>query len=257
MDSFFFELKQKLIFVFRIIFVNLSGGEECLVCGSFCNVMPLCKECCNVYYNIESRLALRRCAVCGKTLVSEKEICLECRKTSVYKHTDTVLPLYEYRLWNKELLFKWKILGIRSLSPFFAAQIHRALELHGWNVVVPVPPRKGKIARKGWDQIEEICCFLEKRYHSLVLRLLQRNSDTVEQKTLDRSGRLLTIGKSFVVAPPEVFMKQLKKNRGVIPEEVCLLDDILTTGSTAESCATVLKEGGVKKVDVLALFTAS
>ncbi len=257
MVTFLFELKQKLILIFRFIFVNLSGGEECLVCGSYCNIMPLCRDCCSVYYKVEDRFGMRRCSVCGKYLVSEKEKCLECRKETVYKHTDVVFPLFEYRLWNKELLFTWKIQEIRSLSPFFAARIQKALELHKWEIVVPVPPRKGKIAKKGWDQIEEISCFLEKRYHRVVLRILQRNSGTVEQKTLDRSGRLETIGKSFSLASPEIIRKQLKKNKEILPEEVCLLDDILTTGSTAESCATVLKEGGIKKVDVLALFTAS
>lgn len=219
--------------------------------------MPVCSVCASTVYSVENILAKRRCSVCGKPLVSEKEKCMECRDGGVYLHTDTVMPLFEYRLWNKEILFIWKILGVRSLSPFWAEKMAYVLRHCSAECIVPVPPRKGKIAQKGWDQIEELCQFFEHIYGFTVLRILERNSGTVEQKKLGRQGRLETIGKSFVLVPENKMKKQLKKNGGRLPDQVWLIDDILTTGSTAESCAKVLKEGGIKRVNVMALFTAA
>ena len=257
MVSLFFRMFQKILYFLRTVTVCLCGGTECAVCGGFSHIMPVCSVCASTVYSVENILAKRRCSVCGKPLVSEEEKCMECRDGGVYLHTDTVTPLFEYRLWNKEILFIWKILGVRSLSPFFAEKMAYVLRHCSAECIVPVPPRKGKIAQKGWDQIEELCQFFEHIYGFTVLRILERNSGTVEQKKLGRQGRLETIGKSFVLVPENKMKKQLKKNGGRLPDQVWLIDDILTTGSTAESCAKVLKEGGIKKVNVMALFTAA
>ncbi|MBR7064086.1 MAG: hypothetical protein IKI31_02910, partial [Treponema sp.] len=50
--------------------------------------------------------------------------------------------------------------------------------------------------------------------------------------------------------------KQLKKilKDGKKPSKVCLIDDVLTTGATLESCARVLKNYGIEEVNALPLF---
>ncbi|MCF0242134.1 MAG: ComF family protein [Treponema sp.] len=234
----------------------LKGGTECIVCGRNTGVVPVCKACNAMYYDVPVVLGLRRCEICGKPLISEDKLCMECRSNPVFKSTALVVPLFQYSLWNKELLFSWKILGMRTVSVFFAEKVHCALKLLGIKFVVPVPPRKGKIKRLGWDQIEELCTFLEFKYKYKVLRLLERKS-TGEQKKLDRSGRLESIGKAYDLIESRSLIRQLRKCGGKMPEHCCLIDDILTTGSTAEGCASLLKKGGVKRVDVISLFTAA
>lgn len=110
--------------------------------------------------------------------------------------------------------------------------------------IVPVPPRRGKIKENGWDQVQELSEFLEYKYDFDVLRIMERRS-SVQQKTLDRNERLETIGKSYFV----------KKEVNQIPESVCIIDDVMTTGATLESCAEKLKEAGVKKVYAVTLFS--
>lgn len=97
---------------------------------------------------------------------------------------------------------------------------------------------------QGWDQVQELAEFLKFKYDYNVQNLLERNS-VIEQKTLDREQRLNSIGKSYF----------FRKNITDIPEVVCLIDDVITTGSTIESCARVLKSVGIKKVFVVSLFT--
>ncbi len=195
-----------------------------------------------------------RCQCCGRELVSMKEKCMKCRESPVLKSTDKVIPLFSYRLWNRELMFRWKSQGERSFSALFARLLSEVLRKNGQSILVPVPPRKGKIRKNGWDQIDELCIFLQKRFGFRVLRVLKRNS-TDQQKKLNRNQRLESIKNAYSMCSSVELQKALKPFSGRLPESVCLIDDVCTTGSTIESCAKLLKSAGVKKVDAVTLFT--
>ena len=180
--------------------------------------------------------------------------CMLCREKPVLKSTDRVIPLFSYRLWNRELMFRWKMQEERNFSPLFARLLCEVLRKTGEEVIVPVPPRKGKIRKKGWDQIEELCIFLEKRYGFRVLRILERNSAN-QQKKLSRTQRLESIKTAYSLCPPQTLERALKPFSGRLPESVCLIDDVCTTGSTLESCAEILKKEGIKTVNAVTLFT--
>ena len=170
---------------------------------------------------------------------------MECRNNSVFSSTDKVFPLFSYRLWNSDFLCRWKLEEERIYSSFFAALVNSGLkklkESVGDFILVPVPPRPGKIKEKGWDQIQELCSFLKFKFGWKVENLLERKT-SVQQKTLDRKNRMETIASAFSILP------QINQ----IPEQVCIIDDVLTTGSTIEACASVLKEKN-KAVKVYAL----
>ena len=177
-----------------------------------------------------------------------------CRENPVLHSTDRVIPLFSYRLWNRELMFRWKMQEERVFSPLFAGLLSDVLRKSGAEVIVPVPPRKGKIRRNGWDQIEELCTFLEKRYDFRVLRILTRNTSK-QQKKLSRSQRLESIKSAYSVCSPKAFKRALKPFSGRLPDTVWLVDDVCTTGSTLESCAEILKKEGISTVNAVTLFT--
>ena len=151
-------------------------------------------------------------------------------------------------------MFRWKIQGEREFSPVFARMMKDSLNILGEKILIPVPPRKGKIRKNGWDQIEELCLFLERRYGFTVLRIMERNS-TKQHKKLNRTERLETIKNSYSMCNKTLVNKELRKTGGVMPEKVCLIDDVCTTGATIESCAEILKEAGIKEVNAVTLFT--
>ncbi len=179
---------------------------------------------------------------------------MECRENSVLKHLDFIFPMYSYRLWNKELLFLWKINGQRSLSYFFAAKVSLALGKLGISFIVPVPPRKGKIAKNGWDQIDELCTLLNVFFGHKILRLLERTTK-LQQKKLDRENRLNTIESAYRLLPEKVLEKNLKRMKTCLSDKICIIDDVCTTGSTLEACAKLLKEYGFSQVGALTIFT--
>lgn len=253
MNKFLFELKQFFLTAVRLFYVYLRGGQRCVVCGSKTYLRPICDSCLEKHFSVQKALTVERCIYCGKQLISTKGTCLKCREERVLMHTDKVLPLFSYRLWNKELLFKWKISGYRMMSSVFAELVSKALIAIDVNVVVPVPPRKGKIQKNGWDQIDELCTFLNLRFGFGLFKVLERNS-TEQQKKLNRTERLETIKNAYSVCNAKTLSKALKPFNGIIPEKVCLIDDVCTTGSTIECCARLLKEIGVKNVTVVTLF---
>ena len=130
----------------------LHGGYECLICGKKTFYFPICKKCRNDYFSVEKSLKKERCSICGKELISIKNKCMECRESQTLFHLDKMVPLFSYRLWNKNLLFLWKIEGMRIFSKFFCDLVYQALILERIDYVVPIPPRPGKIRENGWKK---------------------------------------------------------------------------------------------------------
>lgn len=226
------------------------GAEECLSCGRTTLAVPVCAKCREKLKNYVRLNSEGRCSKCGRLLISEIGICMECRERAFLSSLDALYPLHSYRQWKKDLAFAWKIEGQRRLSPLFADLLHKALRdlCLEKTPVVPVPPRADKLRKAGWDQIAELSLLLSKRHGVKILHALER-MDRVQQKKLNREERLGTSGALYELLPKfkEGFKKPVKK--------IVLLDDIVTTGSTMEKCAWLLRKAGAEKVYGLALFS--
>jgi predicted amidophosphoribosyltransferase len=167
---------------------------------------------------------------------------------------DSLFPVFPYRLWRQELLYLWKTRGVRLFSPVFGRILAQVIREDfsrlpplgkgggGPFVVVPIPPRPGKLLDKGWDQVADLCRCLEEGHHIPVARLLRRRTRT-QQKKLTAETRRQNAAHAFCL------------RRGAkIPPRIILLDDLRTTGTTLEACADLLKAAGAQEVRALVLF---
>jgi len=211
--------------------------RTCLVCGrplwGGAGGPPLCPECAALLIPQTGE----RCERCGKPLISEDRICMRCRGREW--SFDSAYPLFSYLGRAEALISAYKFGGRLSLAPCFCGLFAAVLNERwpGWPLV-PVPPRPGKIRRKGWDQVELIARGLERRGFQ-VLRVLERRP-SLEQKKLGLEAR-------FENAACAYALKE-KKQPPLSGLSLVLIDDVFTTGATAEACARALKAAGAAHV---------
>jgi len=230
---------------FFFIFLNFFFPKSCAICSCYLLGaeeirLGLCEKCGSSFDFDHSE----KCKLCGKPLVSEKDFCLLCRKIEEHSY-DRLWTLFPYTGKYRKLLTAYKFGKKTSLAEFLAEKIAQVISgdpvLNG-AVIVPVPPRPGKIKESGWDQVEWLVKQLEKREKGriTVCRCLKRRKSKV-QKFLGRAERMENLKGRIV-------------SHGSVPKTVLIIDDIITTGSTMEVCAQTLKANGAEKVLGLSLF---
>jgi ComF family protein len=154
---------------------------------------------------------------------------------------DAARAVYAYRGGAAALIGAYKFGGHRSLSRLLAEVLLRELE-ESWPglPVVPVPYRREKIRTRGWDQVEELCLRLEGRGVEAA-RVLER-LPSGEQKKLGLEERFENAKIAYRV-----------RRGAAVPSRLVLIDDVFTTGATAEACAAALKSRGASFVAFLSL----
>lgn len=187
-----------------------------------------------------------RCRVCGKPLISEKGICMACRKGTDFAF-DAAVAVYPYSGRFERLLAAYKFEGFVALSGFFAEKLLEARDFFPGGsenaVWVPVPPRPGKIRRSGWDQVEELGRALTRKDGKLPVRRVLKRLPSKSQKELDKEERRHNLDGKIVVREP------FESGRDIV-----LFDDVFTTGATLSVCARALKDSGAARVLALSLF---
>ncbi len=112
------------------------------------------------------------------------------------------------------------------------------------DALVPVPLHRRRLASRGFDQAMEIARLLSRRLEiPLADRVLARCRATGPQSALDARQRRRNLRGAF-------------RASGHAPEHVALVDDVLTTASTAAECARILKRAGCRRVSVWVLARA-
>lgn len=132
-----------------------------------------------------------------------------------------------------------------DLAPLLARWISRAARelIVEADALVPVPLHRGRLFRRRYNQAAEIARPLATITGVAYLPdVLVRRRATESQAGKSGSGRRRNVAAAFEV--PASRAGQVAGRR------LLLIDDVLTTGATAESCARALKSAGAARVDV-------
>ena len=116
-------------------------------------------------------------------------------------------------------------------------------------ILVPVPLHWRRQRWRWFNQSGEIARCLSRKRSLHYEQALRRVRFTSQQTLLDRHARLANLRGAFRLSRRERRLRTLRN------QPVLLIDDVFTTGSTAEECARVLMdEGDAEKVVVLTVL---
>jgi ComF family protein len=146
---------------------------------------------------------------------------------------------------SRDLVLQLKHADRPELAGLMALWLSRAAAelLAEADAVAPVPLHPTRLLARRYNQAAEIARPLARRAGLAYLPdVLRRRRDTGSQGGKSGRGRRLNVRGAFVVPPPA--------RRRVEGRRVLLVDDVLTTGATAEACAKALLAAGAAAVDV-------
>ena len=132
-----------------------------------------------------------------------------------------------------------KVAIARTMARYMAPLVEAA---DGDRVLIPVPLHRSRLWRRGFNQSALVARELSRRLRIdtdlFALRRIRRTPPLKGMGLLQR--RRAVAGAFKIVDPARV------KGKAVI-----LVDDVLTTGSTAEACARTLKRAGAVRVELI------
>ena len=212
---------------------------RCVLCGSpGFNDMDICEDCYHDLPWIES--ACTQCAIPLAKHSGDHLKCGQClKKPPVFDHS---VSLFSYEKETVTLIhqlkFQEKLAYSRLLGALLADAIDRsAAELP--DCILPVPLYKKRLRQRGFNQSLELARPVARVLNMPVdVQSVIRVRDTHAQTGLDKKQRRKNIRGAFDVARP------------LNAHHVAILDDVVTTTSTVNELARILKRAGVKRVDI-------
>ena len=213
----------------------------CILCGSKgVNGLDLCVSC---------RKQLPRnfhpCSCCALPLPAghESMLCGNCATNAPLFQRIYAPFLYQPPMDHlvRGLKFHQQLANSRTLGKLLADYL-RQQDYRPPQLILPVPLHKRQLRERGFNQSAELAHQLARELRlAWSTRLLHKTRHTRPQHGLDRAQRVKNLRRCF----------QFDNPYGLT--HVALLDDVVTTGSTANEITRTLKRQGVETVQVWAL----
>lgn len=209
------------------------------------------------------------CVSCDGNLLSNEElICTECRHDLPFfdNHTylDNVLhetlkgkvaivyagAFFQYRKFGKvkQLIHNLKYRGHQEIGTligkWWGSELNSYKHLEGVDCILPVPLHKRKQKTRGYNQLTTFGIALSEELKiPFIENILIRKTATKTQTYKKRFERFLNTETIFELADTDFFQNK----------HVLLIDDVITTGATIESCCKELLKSKNIKISILTI----
>lgn len=223
----------------------------CICCGSVIDrtrPYALCDRCVQKFH----WMGKKTCGKCGKILDEDylHPLCVDCRNMEhpfVKGFTCTRYGLYE-RVMMMDYKYHDKAWIGRKIGDILTDRMHD--EPFCPDLVVPVPIHHRREANRGYNQVVLMAGrYAESTGLPLDDRMLIRTKDTLPMRNLGVAERIANVSGAFDL--------RRGSQTALLNKTVLLIDDIYTTGSTADSCTKTLLAGGAKEVWLLTFAAGS
>lgn len=226
------------------VYIWLNNNHTCLLCDELTDTpQPICTEC-------ETDLPWLgdQCEVCALPLPQAGSVCGQCL-TQPPAFTQVIAP-WRYDFPLDSLITRFKHSGNWPFGRLLGELLAQSLQ-HRFNeglqrpaALLPVPLTRKRLRERGYNQAAMLAQWLGQSLDIAVdQEALLRTLDAPAQQGLDARARRRNLRQAFCLAP----------EAQVQARHLALVDDVLTTGTTAQTLARLLLDAGAQRVDVYCL----
>lgn len=195
------------------------------------------------------------CEECFQKILTRKvQVCPDCKRKNTHGKFCSAICKQDYSFDQlivctdyshiKKLIIKFKYKYSKETSKIFAKLLKAELKNYTKTVkasVVPAPIHKKNLKKRGFNQAFLLAKEVIKIFpNSKLLDCLAEKENRTQQAKLDRSHRLNNLKNSIRIHQTPT-------------QNILLIDDIVTTGSTLNECSKVLKKAGATYITAIVL----
>lgn len=227
--------------------VGFVYPDLCVVCGEVLGDWGewLCDGCVE---SLEDNHRFRE----GCPLCSHNRKFKSCTCDVVWDHYfEKIYSFFDFDKTIQSIAHNIKYTGKKDLAKYVGCQYARYIPsefLRDIDGIIAVPLHFIRKMDRGYNQAEYLARGIIEGINNTIPYLdktLQRIKHTKTQTKLDKYARQKNLADAFVVKKERLFSIKNKK--------IILVDDVVTTGATADICTQVLLRSGVQSVRVLSL----
>jgi ComF family protein len=219
--------------------LDFALPPRCAACGTIvAETHSFCPEC---WKQVEF-LGDSGCTTCGLPLqATDSAMCGACLAKPPRISRTRAAVVYDELSRGLAIRLKYgrKVAIARTMARYMAPLVGQSGEDR---VLVPVPLHRTRLWRRGFNQSALVARELSRRLtianDPFVLRRTRR---TPPLKGMSRLQRRKAVAGAF----------QVRDKTQVAGKTIILVDDVLTTGSTAEACARTLRRAGAARVELI------
>jgi len=236
-------------------------GAICLACGRKTKISKEHSGICTLCAARIPWISNPRCRYCGRAFG-----CPDCiRKGEMERSFVCNRSAVMYNESMREILAQYKYRGNEKYGPLLVSMLNHAyrLLLHeislsnstitkrgSFDGVTYVPVSSIRLAERGFNQAEQLATGLATGHRIPLISLLERREHTEKQSFKTRQQRILSMQQAFITNTgvlEDLTTRWLHthqhdlEHRSNAVMHLLLIDDIYTTGSTINACATVLR----------------